>query len=283
MRVQRHQERIALRAQWNAERQILKKKVSPESPVSVSTAASSLQRTESGESIARALPEDWGSWCFATEHRVFVGATAALLDLIVDDECEDLDPKMEMFVGEERPFIYRDAARYVKKVTQRLNFNLQAVVASVQYITRLAEAGKITFSTSTWRALWLTSITIADRVIEDDFMQEKYVAQILNETAVRSKDEFRDMQWHFIRLMDFRTSFDADEFVDIAERYHDADASSVSTIVPLQSVFIERDVVDVDFSLADLYKECPQPARSEQKPEDSESDSDTSEPDSDEN
>jgi hypothetical protein len=206
-----------------------------------------------------------------------VGAVAALLALITDD-CDELDSPMDLFEGEERPFVFRDAARYVKQVTQRLNFNLQAVVASVQYITRLVEAGKIAFTTSTWRALWLTAITVADRVIEDDFMQEKYVSEILNETAVRSKDQFRDMQWHFIRLLDFRTSFDADEFVEIAERYHDAESSSVSTVVPLQSIFIERDVVDVDFSLAQLYN--PQPTSTEQEPEESDSSDAESEADS---
>jgi hypothetical protein len=85
------------------------------------------------------------------------------------------------------------------------------------------------------------------------------------------------MQWHFIRLLNFRTSFDSTEFAEIAERYHDADASSVAAIVPLQSVFIERDVVDVEFSLAQLYD--PEPAASEQKPGEAESESDESEPD----
>jgi hypothetical protein len=198
-------------------------------------------------------PADWSSWSFATEHLVFVGAVERLLSLISKDDDTFMDTEEALFVEVERPSNFRSRCRFVKDITTRMNFSLQAVVGSVAYLWRLVEAKKVSFNGRTWRLLWLTAVTLADRSIEDDSMQEKYVREILGEMAYRTKSEFRDMQWCIFKRLNFRTSFIKEDLGELASWCLEANADAVVEVIPLQRILVEREVDPVKFTLANVY------------------------------
>jgi hypothetical protein len=210
------------------------------------------------------LPADWTSWSYVTEHRVFVGAVENLVSLISKDNDSFMDTDEALFAEVERPSNFRSRCRFVKEITVRMNFSLQAVVGSVAYISRLVEAGKFVFNVQTWRLIWLTAVTLADRAIEDDSMQEKYVREILGEIAIRTKAEFREMQWSIFKHLSFRTSFIKEEFRDLAQWCVDTNADSVVEVIPLQTILIEREVDPVKFTLANVYDTLSSDSEDEQ-------------------
>jgi hypothetical protein len=184
---------------------------------------------------------------------VFVGAVEKLISLISEDYDSYQDTEEAMFTEVERPSTFRSRCKFIKDVTMRMNFSLQAVVGSVYYIWRLVEAKKITFNVLTWRLLWMTAIKLADRSIEDDSMQERYVRDILGEIAYRTKAEFREMQWWIFKHLNFRTSFLQTELQDLATWCLDGDAEAVVEIIPCQKILVEREVDPVKFTLANIY------------------------------
>jgi hypothetical protein len=215
------------------------------------------------------LPPDWTAWSYVEEHRVFVGAVEKLVSLISEEDAANvrdssMDTEEAMFLEVERPSNFRSRCKYIKDVTVRMNFSLQAVVGSVSYIWRLVEAQKFSFNVQTWRLIWLTAVTLADRSIEDDSMQERYVREILGEIAYREKAEFREMQWCIFKHLNYRTSFLQTDLQDLALWCLDADASSVVEIIPSQRIVVEREVDPVKFTLANIYDTCSSDSKDEQ-------------------
>jgi hypothetical protein len=197
------------------------------------------------------------------EHGTLCGAIAELLTLIEDAEVGE----------EERPFVWardkelssRQAVKWVLDVTRRLNFTLPAVVLSVHYVSVLVAKRKVVFHATTWRALWFTAVTLADRVIEDDFMQEKFVRAVLRQAnPLVTRDQFRDLQFRVLRWLEFKVEMDPEDYQSLCAHLQDQEGG-LPLEVPVQRICVERHGTETEFTIADMYVSRPEKHEEEEE------------------
>jgi len=177
------------------------------------------------------------------EHAYFVGILSKLLSLVsLDRPGVEVSAVEKKFVRpREKPFNYETATSFVLEFCRLSCVSLITFVASVVYLTRAVKSGQIRILPSSWRLLWVTSITLAEKFWEDNYVAPSHLRSTLQQFDVHlSAREFLVLQQALFKALEWKLDIPVPEFHSLMTSLLNNADPRVRRLVTVGSCFTPR-------------------------------------------
>jgi hypothetical protein len=177
------------------------------------------------------------------EHAYFVAILSKLLSLVSADrpgtEVSALEKKFVIKRGEH--FTYESATSFVYDFCRISCVSLITFVGSVVYLMRAVKLSQIRILPSSWRLLWVTAITLAEKFWEDNYVAPSHLRNTLQQFDVGlSAGDFLVLQQALFKALKFKLDIPVAEFHSLMSSLLNSADPRVRRLVPGGNCFTPR-------------------------------------------